>query len=522
MLTVDRDFGSMHHIAATLLYGIQKSRFTFGNASSQNIPYDEALYYAIGQGDNFQASSGLTETALQSYMGRVNYTLLNRYTIMGAVRRDGASVLAPGNKWTTFPTVGLAWQLGDEPFMAGIGWLSSLKLRGSWGKTGNAAINAYQTQGALSSGKLNFGSVTAPAYYPNPGNPANPDLGWEKTTQTDVAMEFGLFGNRLTGSVDWYRMNTTDLLMTRSLPGTSGYNSALQNIGATRNTGVELQLSSVNLENWHGLRWQTDLNWATNKNEITNLAFYSDPTACPAEAPRCDSNNGWFVGFPINTGGQTNPLNSSGGFTGDAQRRQWYDYKQLGVWQLGQEAEAAGFSSKPGQIRIQDTNGDGTINPQDRVLQGSTYPDWTASIYNRFTFKNLDLSVLANIRWGYTIWNSSIPALYGRYGQIVSDYWTPDNPHNVNPSPNLNGNPIAYGASRGYISGSHWRIRNIQLGYTMPPELASKLRATSLRIYATATEPYVHFDYDYFDPESGWTGGSPNYRTLLIGADVTF
>jgi TonB-linked SusC/RagA family outer membrane protein len=522
ILQISRDIGAEHHVDATLLYGIQKSRYVFSNESSQHIPYDEALFYAIGQGDNYQAQSGLTLTALESYMGRAVYTFRDRYTIMGAVRRDGASVLAPGHKWTTFPTVGVAWQLGDEPFMGRFGWLSSLKLRGSYGKVGNSAINAYQTQGALSSGKINFGSTTAAVYYPNPSNPANPDLGWEKTAKSDAALEFGLFGNRLTGSADWYRENTSDLLLTRSLPGTSGYTSALQNIGSTRNSGIELQLSSTNAENWHGVQWRTDLSFAHNKNEITGLAFYSDSTACPAQAPKCDANNGWFVGQPINTGGQTNPLNSNGAFVGDAQRRVWYDYKQIGVWQLGEEAAAATYGSKPGQIRILDVNNDGIINAKDLVLQGNTYPKWIASVYNRFTYGNFDLSALVNIRWGYTIWNTFLPSLFGRYGQLQSDYWTPTNPDNVNPSPNLNGSPIAYGNSRGYIDGSNWRIRTVQLGYTLPREMANRFRATSWRFYATATEPYVHYKYSYFDPESGYAGGSPVYRTLLIGADVVF
>ena len=522
MLQVSRDIGTEHHVDATLLYGIQKSRFTFGNASAWHIPYDEASYYGIGQGDNYQASSGLSETALESFMGRAVYTFRNKYTVMGAVRRDGSSVLAPGHKWTTFPTVGVAWQLGDERFMQRFGWLSSLKLRGSYGKTGNAAISAYQTQGALSNGKINFGTVTAPAYYSNPNNPANPDLGWEKTAKTDAAVEFGLFGNRVTGSADWYRENTSDLLLTRSLPGTSGYLSALQNIGSTRNSGLELQLSSINLNSPQGLQWRSDVSFAHNKNEITGLAFYSDTTLCPREAPRCDANNGWFVGQPINTGGQTDPLNGNGAFTGDAQRRVWYDYRQLGVWQLGDSAEAAAYGSRPGQIRIQDTNGDGIINAQDRVLQGNTYPKWTASIYNRFNYGGFDLSFLVAIRWGYTIWNTYLPSLYGRFGQLATSYWTPTNPDNVNPSPNLNGNPIAYGSSRGYINASHWRIRTVQLGYTTSPAMATRLRVKSLRIYATATEPYVHYKYNYFDPESGYAGGSPVYRTLLVGADVVF
>ena len=522
LLEISRDIGEEHHVDGTLLYGIQKTHFTFANESAQHIPYDEALYYGIGQGDNYQASSGLSETALESYMARGVYTFRDKYTIMGAVRRDGSSVLAPGHKWTTFPTVGVAWQLGDESFMDRFGWLSSLKLRASYGKTGNSAISAYQTQGALSNSKINFGNVVSPAYYSNPTNPANPDLGWEKTAKSNVAIDFGLIGNRVIGSADFYRENTSDLLLTRSLPGTSGYTSALQNIGSTRNAGMEWQISTINLNKPQGLQWRSDVAFAHNKNEITGLAFYSDTALCPKEAPRCDANNGWFVGQPINTGAQTDPLNSNGAFVGDPQRRVWYDYKQLGVWQLADSAAAAVYGSKPGQIRIQDTNGDGVINALDKVLQGNTYPKWTASISNRFNYGGFDFSFLISIRWGYTIWNTYTPTLYGRFGQLATSYWTPTNPDDKNPSPNLNGTPLAYGNSRGYTDGSNWRIRNIQLGYTMSSKMSSRMRVKSLRLYATATEPYVHYKYDYFDPESGYAGGSPVYKSLLIGADVVF
>ncbi len=520
MLQVNRDIGQIHHVDATLLYGIQRFREVYTNQQANHIPYDEALYYSLGQGDQFNLGTQLTERALQSMMGRVVYTLMDRYTVSGALRRDGASQLAPGHKWTTFPTVGVAWQVGDEPFMKGFDWLSTLKLRGSWGKTGNSAIDAYQTQGALSSGKINFGSNGVSEYQPNYNNPANPNLGWEKTTQTDAAVEYGVLANRITGSIDFYRQDTNDLLMTRSLPGTTGYGRTLQNIGSTRNQGLEFQLSTINLQSWHGLRWQTDINWTTNSNKVTGLAVYSDTSACPAAAPRCDATNGWFVGFPINTGGQTDPLNSNGAFTGDQYRRQWYDYKVLGVWQTDQAAEAAKFGSKPGQLHIQDTNGNGKIDPLDKVLQGSTYPAWTASLYNRFSWKNLDLSALVNIRWHYTIWNPFLPALFGRNGMIAADYWTPSTPVNDNPAPSLNGLTVAYGNSRGYMDGSHWRISNITLGYTLPQQLAGRFGASSARIYATANQPYIHFKYSYFDPEA-FEGGTA-YRTLQVGADVSF
>ncbi len=530
MLQVNRDIGSIHHIDATLLYGIQKYRQVTSNESSQQIPYDEALYYALGRGLNPVLNTGLTESALQSYMARAVYTLMDRYTISGAIRRDGASVLAPGHKWTTFPTVGAAWQLGDESFMKRFDWLNTLKLRGSYGKTGNSSVNAYQTQGALSQTLYNFGATTAPGWTLNPSNPPNPNLGWETTAQTDAALEFGVLNNRISGSADWYKQDTKDLLLTRTLPATAGFTSALQNIGSTRNTGVELQLSSINVQNWHGIRWQTDLSWAHNHNEITGLASLS-PTGCPAVAPQCDLSNGWFIGQPINIASNaangaavngTDARNSGGGLAGDAQRRVWYYYKMIGIWQASEAAQAAKYGSKPGQIKLLDVNGDSVINASDLTFQGNTYPKWTGSIYNRVTVKSFDLSVLANIRWGYTLFNTYIPALYGRNGNIVSDYWTPTTPVNDNPAPNLSGGTIQYGDARGYQDGSNWRIRNIQLGYTLPQELAGRMGASTARIYATATEPYIHYKYNYFDPESGYAGGSPVYRTLLVGVNVGF
>ncbi|HEY8484305.1 MAG TPA: TonB-dependent receptor [Longimicrobiales bacterium] len=514
LLQVNRNFGGVHHVDATLLYGIQRSRQVTANQRANQIPYDEALYYSLGQGQEYQLNTNLGETALQYYMGRVVYTLMDRYTVSVAVRRDGASQLAPGRKWVTFPSVGLAWQLGDEPFMSGLGFLSTLKLRGSYGVTGSAAIAPYQTQGALSRTRYNFGSNTALGYGLNADNPPNPNLTWEKTAKTNVGIDFGLLNERITGTVDWYRENTYDLLLRRTLPVTTGYSSVLENVGKTRNTGVEIALSTINLEDWHGLRWEMDVNWTTNKNEIVELVV-SDTIGCPANARPCDLNNGWFVGQPVNVGG-TAPRD------GDANRRVWYDYKFLGIWQEHEAAEAAKYGRKPGQIKVADINGDGVISPSDKVILGNTYPKWTANIFNRFAWRDFDLSIQANIRWGYTIFNTYTPDLSGRYGQIATDYWTPEKPSTKNPAPNLAGTPVDYGDTRGYLDGSHWRIRNIQFGWTMPQGLARQFGAARARLYATVSEPYVAYDYDYFDPENGRPIGAPLFRTFLIGANVVF
>jgi hypothetical protein len=269
--------------------------------------------------------------------------------------------------------------------------------------------------------------------------------------------------------VEYYRTNTFDLLLRRSLPQTSGFSSALQNIGKTKNNGIEVTLSTTNLENWHGLRWQTDIGWSRNKGEIVELAT-SDTTGCPVNARPCDRNNTWFVGMPI------------GGVH--------YQYEMDGIWQLGEEAEAALVGSKPGQIHIIDQNGDNAINASDLVILGTTEPDWTANIYNRFNWKSLDLSVLATFRWGYMGVDPYRAPLYGRYGNFKVDYWTPTNPSNANPAPNTDGQTLAFGDARGYMDFSHARIRTIQLGFTLPADLAGRFGASNARLYATAQEPF--------------------------------
>ena len=519
LLQLNKDFG-VHRVDGTLLYGIQKSTINQDSISAQRLPYPEQRWYALNTGTNTTVWSNLAEQALMSYMGRLSYTLMNRYTVSATVRRDGSSVLAEGRKWTTFPSVGVAWQIGDESFMDGLTAVTALKLRASRGLTGNSGIGPYQTQGALSYVPYNFGGTSAYGYGPNAGNPPNPNLGWEKTLKTDVGLDFGLFGNRVVGAFDWYLEETSDLLLNRQLPPTSGYTNALFNVGETKNSGIELSLSTVNLENWNGIRWTMDIAWARNRNEIVKLAEVQ-AAGCPTSAP-CDSNNGWFVGQPVNIlrGFSTDTFS-----TRDNQRRVFYDYKMIGIWQADEAAEAAAFGSRPGEIKLLDANGDGRITPDDRVILGNTYPDWTGSLYNRFTWKSIDLSALITAKWGYTIYDgfgTNTNQMMGRFGNIVTEYWTPENPSNTQPAPRINGNPVPYGSTRGYLDGSHWRVRNITLGFTVPERYTSPLGVNNLRIYARAQDPFFVSDYRGYDPENGTAGGAPAYRTLLIGLNANW
>ncbi len=501
LLHLNRDLGSIQRVDITGLYSIQHDRFTKDSLYATNLPYPTQLWYDLGSGTAGNETSRISEWSLRSYMGRVNYTLLDRYSLSLTERADGSSRLAPRHKWAYFPSVGLAWQLGDESFMRGFGFINSMKVRGSYGTTGNTSINPYQTEGTLTSKLYTFGGTRVRGY--KPGSIPNPDLKWEKTDQTDVGLEYALFNDRVSGSIDTYRYNTHDLLLTRLLPVTSGFTSTLQNVGATKNTGLELAISTVNIQNWRGFHWSSDINWSHNKNQIVALA--SGATS--------DVGNVWFIGHPIN-------------IPSDAQRRVFYDYQYVGVWQYADSLAMKAFNAngstfKFGDPRVADVNGDGKIDPNDRTFVGDSYPAWTGSLANRITYGGFDVSALVTAKWKYTFVDGTPRSYFGRYGNIADmDYWTPTNPTNKNPAPTTGAVDRLYALTRLYTDGSHWRIRNITAGYTFDQRLAERVGLHSVRLYTTAQDPYIHSSYIGIDPEVG--GAVPTVRTILLGSNIVW
>ena len=501
LLNVSRDLGSKQHVELTGLYSIQHDRANRDSLYASNLPYNTQLWYDLGSGTQGQQLSSISEWSLQSYMGRLNYTLLDRYSFSATGRSDGSSRLAPGHKWAFFPSFGAAWQIGDEAFMRRFTFVNALKLRGSYGTTGNTSINPYATQGLLTPRVYSFGSTAVRGY--RPGAIPNPNLGWEKTDQADIGLEYAVMNNRISGSIDAYRANTHDLLLQQALPVSSGFTSTLLNVGSTQNTGIEVGLSTVNVDNWHGVRWSSDINWTRQRNKI--VALQSGTQANVA--------NVWFVGSPININ--------------DGQHAVYYDYTSLGVWQyadtaLMRQLNSTGSTFKVGQPRVADINGDGKITADDRSIIGTQYPDWTGSFSNRVTYRGWDVAALLTAKWHYTFVDGTPRGMNGRNGNIVMDYWTPTNPSNVNPAPQLpnSGNAWQYQSTLNYLDGSHWRIRNITLGYTADKNLAARIGAGSLRIYGTAQDPYIHTNYAGNDPEVG--GSAPTVRTLLLGTNITW
>lgn len=505
-LELNRDIGQKHHVQATALYEVANFRTVFDTAAALGLPFDNQLWYNLGTGSSPTLFGTYTTTALQSYMGRVNYTFLDKYILSLTGRYDGSSVLAEGHKYAFFPAASIAWQVGDEKFMNAVPQISDLKLRLSYGRVGNSAIGAYQTLGLLN--RVTYANNNNPVIGFQPGNIPNPDLKWETTDKFNVGLDVGVWSQRISGTVDLYRENTHDLLLPRALPYTSGYSSVLQNVGATKNVGVELSLSTQNLNQWHGVDWTSDLVWSTNKNEI--VALQSGLTA--------DVGSGRWVGQPINV---------------------YFNYEYAGLWQIPDSALArTSCSCRPGDIRVADLNGDGKITADDRTFIGRHYnfPRWQGSLNNRVAFKGIDISALAAARVGYTIddaFTAAYSSLAGRFNNIKADYWTPENQGGTEPRPSTAGLGT-YASARNYKDGSFVRIRDITLGYTLPTRLASRLTAERARLYVRAQDPIIWTNYKGWDPEAGFSAGNgannasqidqggPAFRTVLFGVDVGF
>jgi len=510
ILTYNKSFNQKHDLTITLMQSIQEERYEKSEITAYNLPYETQKWYNIGTAANINSyGSDLWNQRLASFMGRINYSFNNKYLITLTGRQDGASMLAQGHKYDFFPAIAVAWKLGKENFMQNISFLSDLKLRGGYGVTGNSSINPYQTQGDLSRTKYDWNGNTAYGYRPN--TIPNPDLKWETTKSSNVGLDFGLLDNRVTGSIEAYRSNTSDLLMEMQLPTASGFNLMLSNVGSTRNTGVEVQISATIINTPSGFKWTTDLMWYKNKEEITSL--YG--------GKKDDVGNKWFIGQPIRT---------------------FYDYKFDGIWQdtPPDSAQMKIYNSKgskfaAGKIRVADTNGDTIINANDRQVLGSDIPDWTGSWGNTFSYKGIELSFFFYTKQGQMLNANSLSdrlSLFGRYRILDVHFWQPSDPKRADathPRPNADQEFPEYRDVYRYEDGSFIKLRNITLAYTLPQKVVSKVHMQNMRVYVSAQNPITWTKFKGLDPEfvtnndTGETGlDTPSTKMVMVGVNVTF
>lgn len=493
LLTYRRDLATNHRVDATVLYSLSSNHSEEHNSSVSGLPYEHQKFFNLGSGSTIESvSSRLTESSLQSYMARINYGFMDRYLFTVTTRVDGSSRLAPGKKYAVFPSLALGWRLSEEPFIRSLGMFDNLKLRASYGRAGNTSVDPYQTLGGLSRTTYAFGDIAAYGY--RPGSLPNPNLEWEKTDQVDLGFEFSVLKDRLSGTIDVYRAQTKDLLMDRQLPPTTGFTSITENIGETMNEGLEISLSGVVLKGWKGINWSLDGTFTTNHNEIVSLYGGKED----------DVGNRWFIGQPVHGGGNS----------------VYYDSKKIGIWQQADSALAAKYNMRVGQIRLLDLNDDGRFNDLDRLILGTSYPKYTASLSTRIEYRNFDLAALALTRQKFMVQNefrTGNNQLFGRYNNLDVEYWLPDRPSNSDPRPNADQESPIYGGTRAYEDGSFVKIRNLTLGYTVPSQWTNQFRTESLRVYVTAQDPFMFTRFKGLDPEGRTSAGAPSYKSFLVG-----
>ncbi|MCF0060322.1 TonB-dependent receptor [Dyadobacter chenwenxiniae] len=512
IVTYNKTFAAKHNLGITALHSVQRENFEANTISVQGVPAETQQFYSVGNASAvLGVGSVLIPWTLNSYMARINYDYNDKYLVTVTARRDGSSRFGENTKYGTFPGVALGWNISNEPFMKSVSWLDLLKLRVSYGSVGNQGVAPYQTQGLL--GRTIYAWDNTPAYGYRPSTIGNPDLRWESSATKNVGIDFSFIKGRVQGSLELYETNTTDLLLSDQLPASIGFNAVTRNVGETRNRGIELGVSTINVNAKNGFKWTTDFQFTKNTEEIISL--YNGAVD--------DLGNKWFIGYPLS---------------------EFFDYKKAGIWQTNEADAAKSYGSRVGQIKVQDVNGrsadgkltgqpDGKINADDRQKLGSDVPDWSGGITNRFNFKGFDLSFFIYARQGQMIisgFHRDNNALAGRYQQMYVDYWTPNNPTNEFPQPNKDQEFPVNNQAIIYYDGSFVKIRNINFGYTFSNNLTKKLGLESLRLFASIQQPKIwskyRSKYNGVDPETSDTtigsGVTPATRVSTVGLNVKF
>lgn len=495
ILTFDKTFRDVHQLTITGIHGFQNSNEETAGINVSQLPYEPSRYHNVGTAQTINSvASDLREWNLLSYATRIFYGYRSKYLMTLSFRADGASQFSPNHKWGYFPSLALAWNLSEENFLKNSELLSNLKVRLSYGVSGNQGISPYQTQGSLS--RSIYAWDETPAYGYRSSTLANPDLKWESTETYNLGIDFGFLSGKIQGSMEIYNTNTYDLIMLRLLPINTGFNEVLENVGSTNNKGFELGLSSINIDN-PSLRWESGLTFYLNREKIVELFNGKED----------DIGNQWFIGHPIHV---------------------YYDFNKIGIWQSSELAEAAEFNRVPGQIKVEDVDGNRAVNDADRIIVGTRQPKFVFNLTNRVSYEQWDLSASVYGRWGNTTYVGHFnPASGKRYNHLNLDYWTPNNPTNAHPRPDDNVQGSLQGSSQAYRDGSFIRLRQLSLGYTFDPAMLNKSFLKNVRIYVTGENLFywTKSEMREFNMEPEWAGNAgimPAVRTIVGGINISF
>ncbi len=513
--------GENHSLTVLGGASFQKVETEITEAEAAGITSDATGFNNLGNSDPIRSvvTSGYNGFQIASFFGRINYDYKDKYLFTLVGRTDGSSVFAPGNKYNFYPSVAAAWNINEEEFMQNQSLFSNLKLRASWGKSGNQAIGPYRTLGVLTEANTTLNGAEVPGL--TLGRPSNPNLQWETTTSLDIALEASLFGGRIFTEFNYYQKETNDLLLDVTIPRQTGFTSQLQNVGALENRGWELLINSTNISN-DNFNWNSTVTLARNKNEILDLGGqdFIDLVVDPIIG---SGNTRLIVGESV-------PV-----FTG---------VNYLGTWKSQEEIDASGLTSQVvGGSRFEDLNGDGIISTEDNVVLGSPFPDLIFGFENSFSYKNVDFSFFFQGTTGNEVFNLRMRNHYFNRAETVKfgdlrDRWTPDNPTSNIPragSDSVTNTPI----NSEYVEdGSHIRLKAVRLAYNFPTDKMGLDGVKNATIYLNGSNLLLFSKTRLIEPEAnnfnegnnqfgnialGFLDANyPNPRIITLGLNVTF
>jgi TonB-linked SusC/RagA family outer membrane protein len=518
LLMWNKSFGQ-HRIDATFLFNAEKWQQWDETYTNEGFdPNDNLGWHNMGAGVKPVLSSNDQKSTGDALMARLNYSFQDKYLLTASVRRDGYSVFGLQNPRATFPSVALGWVMTQEKFLENIPFLNYAKLRVSWGLNGNrdlpGVLSRYGALSDLTTGKYQLinssGQIQLVSQlYVN--RLQNPELKWERTQSYNFGLDFSVLKSRISGSFEVYKKNTKDLLVNRALPDVTGFVNVIDNIGEVRNQGVELSISSINI-NRQNFSWRSMATLTVNRNKILHLYgptnTYDATGKVIGQSEKDDVLNRWFIGHDID---------------------EIWDQKILGVWQESEATEAAKYKVRPGDFKIEDVNKDGAYSDADRQFLGFRNPRFMWSLRNEFTFmKNFDFSFLIYSSWGMSEEFNQAKNNGGfidRQNSYKVPYWTPENPINDYARLFSSNGSATFSA---YRKTSYIRLSTMALAYTLPSHILDKFKVQSFKVYVNVNNLAVYqpewswWDAEYRVNPPSDRGIIPPPRYFTLGLNLTF
>jgi len=507
-LTYTKDFDDVHRLTVLGGYTYQTNRNRFFQAEVSGLPGNTTGNYDLSAAETINPpTSGISEWVLASWLARANYAFADKYLLTASLRADGSSRFGNNNKWAAFPSAAIAWRISEEAFMEDVAVINDLKLRASYGMTGNTALDPYQSLDQMIAVRTIYGdNEEVVGYVPN--GISNEDLKWETTAQTDIGVDISFWNSRLNVTADYYWKYTTDLLASVPLPPSVGFGSMFQNVGEIRNQGFELGVNGdVLTGDW---KWNVAAMLGTNRNEVVKIAGGSDIYSAGQAA----------VWSSTNIAREGEPLGALFGYIEDG-------------------------LNENGLIKYKDTNGDGTVNAQDRVILGNPTPDWIYSLNSTLSYKGINLNIFLEGVQGNEIFNAtngthlnSFQRGSNQFRDIIGNYWTVENPDPNAKYPKISAATNVDISDRFIENGSYLRVKNISLGYDLPMTKWGVTWCNALHVYVSGTNLFTFTNYTGLDPEMNTRGddsqdignrlrmghdqsGYPNAKVYAIGLRLT-